>query len=356
MGSSIWASYPSDYRSHEVAAITSAVASGECAAVVGLSGAGKTNLLGFVAHRAEVAGVRLALIDCNRLSDQAPAALFRAARQALGEAGPAPYDFQALNALIERLLGGSPGSVCLLLDRLEVLTAEPAALFGNLRTLRDAHKYRLTYVIATRRPTDPQSELAELMFANTLWLGPLSASDARWTIARYAERKNAKWSEKTVKALIEVTRGYPSFLRAACEAHAAGAAVTLEALRAHPAMKARLEEFWSDDPTDDELRRAGLDGLALLAAARGLMIDTARLTAKEKALLDYLQIHAGEVCEKDDIIRAVWPEDKVYERGVRDDSLAQLVRRLRGKVEPEPSAPRFLVTVPGRGYRFVPAD
>ncbi|HLE30620.1 MAG TPA: helix-turn-helix domain-containing protein [Anaerolineales bacterium] len=40
-------------------------------------------------------------------------------------------------------------------------------------------------------------------------------------------------------------------------------------------------------------------------------------------------------------------------RGVRDDSLAQLVRRLREKIEPDPANPRHIHTVPGRGYRFV---
>jgi len=60
------------------------------------------------------------------------------------------------------------------------------------------------------------------------------------------------------------------------------------------------------------------------------------------------------VCEKDDLIRAVWPEDRIYEQGIRDDSLAQLVRRLREKIEPDPSNPRYIQTIPGRGYRFVP--
>ena len=61
----------------------------------------------------------------------------------------------------------------------------------------------------------------------------------------------------------------------------------------------------------------------------------------------------GQVCEKDDIIRAVWPEDKFIERGIRDDSLAQLVRRLREKIEPDVASPKHVVTVAGRGYRFV---
>ena len=71
-------------------------------------------------------------------------------------------------------------------------------------------------------------------------------------------------------------------------------------------------------------------------------------------LLEYLQHHPDEVCSKDDLVRAVWPEDLIYERGIRDDSLAQLVRRLRVKIEPDSSAPRFIQTVPGRGYRYLP--
>jgi two-component system KDP operon response regulator KdpE len=62
------------------------------------------------------------------------------------------------------------------------------------------------------------------------------------------------------------------------------------------------------------------------------------------------------VCEKDDLIQAVWPEDKIFEQGIRDDSLAQLVRRLRKKIEPDPASPRRIHTIPGRGYRFKPGE
>lgn len=70
-------------------------------------------------------------------------------------------------------------------------------------------------------------------------------------------------------------------------------------------------------------------------------------------MLQVLRDRPGEVCDKDDLIRAVWPEDKVFESGVRDDSLAQLVRRLREKIEPDAGNPHYIQTVPGRGYRYV---
>ena len=44
---------------------------------------------------------------------------------------------------------------------------------------------------------------------------------------------------------------------------------------------------------------------------------------------------------------AVWPEDRIYGQGIRDDSLAQLVRRLREKIEPNPSAPNSSKPFPG---------
>jgi two-component system response regulator SaeR len=69
-------------------------------------------------------------------------------------------------------------------------------------------------------------------------------------------------------------------------------------------------------------------------------------------LLEYFRVHPNQVCEKDELIRGVWPEDKIYERGIRDDSLAQLIRRLREKIEPDPSNPQRIHTVPGRGYRY----
>ncbi len=237
-----------------------------------------------------------------------------------------------------------------------MLTAAPnQAIFSNLRALRDAYKYQLTFVTATRQPLDPHTELAELFFGHTLWLGPLTAADTAWNVTRYARRVGQTWDESVTTQMQALTWGYPALLRAVCEAHAGGAALKIEILREHPAVQRRVAEFWAAGPTEHDLQRAGLAGLPLLeqaAAPKPLVSD--QLTAKEALLLAYFQAHPAEICPKDDLIRAVWPEDVVFERGVRDDSLSQLVRRLRVKIEPQPSHPQFIHTVPGRGYRFTP--
>ncbi|RPI31459.1 MAG: ATP-binding cassette domain-containing protein [Chloroflexota bacterium] len=79
----IWNSYPPDYRSKEVNAVTTAVLAGECVSIVGLSGAGKSNLMGFLANRASPlvgnAGSlprRLVMVDCNRLQEKHLFAVF----------------------------------------------------------------------------------------------------------------------------------------------------------------------------------------------------------------------------------------------------------------------------------------
>jgi hypothetical protein len=350
---SVWDEYPQDYRAAEVRAITSAAQAGECVSVAGLSGSGKSNLLGYVANRVALPGMRFVLVDCNRLTEHTPDAFFRFIRHALGGAELASDELGALDVLIERREFEWASAICLLLDRFDAVAEQsPAALFNNLRSLRDAHKYKLTYVAATRRPLRAHTELSELFYARALWLGTLSPSDARWTVQRYAARKKLVWDAATIDALIVHTRGYPSFLRAACEAYADGAALTANGLATNQAVQARLEEFLSDRPTTEELRQSGVDNLPLLNAARPDELDTSRLTAKENLLLTYLRDHPDAVCDKDDLIRAVWPEDVILERGLRDDSLAQLVRRLREKIEPDASNPRHIYTVPGRGYRF----
>ena len=364
-----WNDYPSDYRSREVNLILNAVQSGECACVIGLSGSGKSNLLGFLYHyQARFttlpgrAAPTLILVDCNRLRQPTAAAFFQLLQSQLECLAPASSadELSALEDCLSQRLQSS-GALCLLLDRFDVFLNGPFSahermtILCNLRVLRDTYKYRMTYVIATRQPLDTDNELAELFFANNLWLGPLSESDARWNIQRFTQRKAINWDEAAIREILHSSWGYPSLLRAICEAHASGIELTLTGLSQHPAVLQRVKEFWKDNPSNEALRASGLWKHPLLFSQRvAPALDTAQLTAKEHLLWENFLAHPDDVCSKDDLIRAVWPEDRIFERGIRDDSLAQLVRRLREKIEPDPSAPRWIHTVPGRGYRYTP--
>ena len=72
------------------------------------------------------------------------------------------------------------------------------------------------------------------------------------------------------------------------------------------------------------------------------------LTARELDLLIWLVQHPGVVWSRDELIREVWGWD------AGDSSTVTVhVRRLREKVEAAPGSPERLVTVFGRGYRWV---
>lgn len=73
-----------------------------------------------------------------------------------------------------------------------------------------------------------------------------------------------------------------------------------------------------------------------------------RLTHLEFRLLYTLMIHRGQVLPTETIVEQVWGYSG---RGDRD-LVRGLVRRLRTKVEPDPSHPRYILTVPGVGYSF----
>lgn len=75
-----------------------------------------------------------------------------------------------------------------------------------------------------------------------------------------------------------------------------------------------------------------------------------QLPLKEFELLELLLRNAGRVLTRGQLIDRVWGADYVGDTKTLDVH----VKRLRSKVEPEPSAPRYIVTVRGLGYKFEP--
>lgn len=78
---------------------------------------------------------------------------------------------------------------------------------------------------------------------------------------------------------------------------------------------------------------------------------TEKLSPQEFRLLKFLLQNQNRVCEKDEIIEAVWSDTKTRE-GVTDQALDQIVYRLRKKLEDDPNNPRLLQTIKGRGYKL----
>jgi DNA-binding response OmpR family regulator len=74
------------------------------------------------------------------------------------------------------------------------------------------------------------------------------------------------------------------------------------------------------------------------------------LTPTEYRLLVYLARHPGQALSRGQILQAVWQD----EMGVENERTVNVhIRRLREKIELDPSRPTLLLTVPGIGYRLV---
>jgi DNA-binding response OmpR family regulator len=110
------------------------------------------------------------------------------------------------------------------------------------------------------------------------------------------------------------------------------------------------------------LRRAGVEKPATLGAG-DLVLDselqsvsvrgerTIKLTRLEFRLLQLLVAGAGRPLPTERITSHVWGYRSLGDRQL----LKQLVHRLRQKIESDPAAPRYLVTVAGVGYLLHPS-
>jgi DNA-binding response OmpR family regulator len=108
------------------------------------------------------------------------------------------------------------------------------------------------------------------------------------------------------------------------------------------------------------LRRAGVTPTAGPLVAEDLTLDLSRrelirsgqvlaqLTPLECRLMEVLMLNVGHVLPADTLITQVWGP-----AGGDRAMLKQLVHRLRSKIEPDPTQPPYLETVPGVGYALI---
>jgi DNA-binding response OmpR family regulator len=102
----------------------------------------------------------------------------------------------------------------------------------------------------------------------------------------------------------------------------------------------------------DSRERIAHGDLELDAASREVTKagEPLRLTSKEFDLLWFLASHPRRVFSRDQLMDRVWGYEPAFVTG----TVTVHIRRLREKIETEPSTPRHLETVWGVGYRFCP--
>lgn len=444
-----WAEFPASYRAEQIATIAQWIVTGESGMVVGLSGTGKSNLVGFMASRPEIICERLPGVatdycfphlDINSLPAVTTPNFYRSMLYAMQEA-PTRIDQRLMRSLAQLitdtqhredplalylglqrahalLIQGARKKVIWLIDRFdEACRRLETGTLNSLRHLRDNSHFKgqLAYVVFTRQPLarlrnpTEYDEFHEIMIPNTCWVGAMVTRDAHWIARQMAERHGMPLNEPTVALLIELTGGWPAFMKAACTALARGELppqATIqdwaERLLAQPAFQRNCQEIWNDcSPLEQavlgaiasgrDYRVYDADTIAYLAKigllthaavtlpprlfspiftafvkrqklnqAHGITIDPktgvvlrdgaplqAELAPLEYRLLAYFLEHSGEICEKDALIDYIWAE------AVSDESLTQLVKRLRDRIETGGANHSYIQTMRGRGYRFV---
>ena len=454
-----------------MAVLASWIQAGEGGSVIGLAGAGKSNLLGFLCNRPEVLRsylpdgvppIALVWVDLNSLpasgGADVEASLYRVVLRALYEARAQlssvehslPESVRAVYRRVEDkidifltqsalretlfLFQDKGPRLVLVLDPFDTFCrTAPVHVLDSIRGLRDSFKDTLSCVVGLRKelallrdPAD-MGELYEILDTHQCPVGAMEPEDARWVVRQVEETTGHSFGATQSGRLIELSGAYPSLLRAA-SLWLAGAPSPppetdwAECLLAERSVRHRLEELWaglseeeqralsevqrlssggrsSHDRAVEGLRQqhgkvlAHLSTLGLCEPAgdgwcvRGELLaryvrraavqtvdeiwldeETGELHRGRDPLIDlaplereallYLVTHPRARHTKTDLILNAWPNDPCpLER--TDDSVYQVIRGLRCKIEPNPSKPRYIVTWRGTGeqeggYQFFP--
>jgi hypothetical protein len=279
-------------------------------------------------------------------------------------------------------------------DRMkESLTPE---FLANLLGLRDAVKHKLSYVFTSYRPLhDLSPEVFQkrhlTVFSSDMYLPPAHDADMHIIIETLQKQYHTELHPDTQKALIELSGGYVQYLQLAI--------IRLKEEKAIPTKTMDLFTFLTGDEqinfqseelfdsltkqereillsvkqgneqtTEDCQTAAYLWNTGMVKDIKGKTVLFSPLfdeyigklsmtsstgkefTKKEHLLFTFLKVHEEELCEREAIIEAVWPEHR--EIGVSDWAIDRLVARLRSKLK-DHGSPHQIVTVVTRGYKLV---
>lgn len=281
-------------------------------------------------------------------------------------------------------------------DRLkEVVTTE---LFGNLQGLKDAANSKVSYVFTSFRGlTDlaPQVFIKSSisLFARNVYIGPAENKDTKIIFDTYKAKSKLAFPRALESSLFEVVDGYVQYLQLALISfHEVGVRVKnkqdiFDFLSKDERIILQSEELWESlNPTEqgvlfkiekdqkitpEERKTASYlwdSGFVIEEKSKNTIFSplfgnylkqrqttknttgSVELSKKEHLLFTFLKSKAGTICEREEIIQAVWPE--VEEFGISDWAIDRLVARLRVKLKSQ-NAKFEIQTVKTRGYKMV---
>jgi len=230
--------------------------------------------------------------------------------------------------------GRSPARVLLVIDQPVLAEVVKLALnHGRFRTEVAATAEEALAALALRRPHLAVVDM-DLAHGHMLdRLGDTTAGDARIPLVALTRRGDLK----TTLAAFE--RGVDDILTVPFSPEELVARVLALMRRSYGAEIAFTPTIRLGELEIDILNRHVRTGASEL-----------HLTSLEQSLLYLLAAIAGQVLSRDEILDALWGVDFVAGSNVVD----RHIRNLRIKLQNGSRRPRYIETVPGRGYRFVP--
>ena len=291
--------------------------------------------------------------------------------------------------------GYNPTLFFLRFDRIK--DAATPAFLDNLQGLQDATHHKLSYVITSFRSLDkvapeafPRGSLVS--FSHDLYIKPAKKEDMKIVYESYKDNYKLDISERVEKQIFDLVDGYNQYLQ-----------LTLIYLNEHkeekdiPNLSERLtkdervnlqsEELWESlsekeqtilikvtkkAPLSDGETEEGkylFDTGIILASNESLEIfsplfeycvqhqegkslsdNLVEFSKKEHLLFNFLKKNLDQVCEREQIIESVWPEQDSL--GVSDWAIDRLIARLRNKLKQQ-NSPFEIVTIKTRGYKMV---
>lgn len=193
--------------------------------------------------------------------------------------------------------------------------------FNFLKALRDAHKYKLTYVFLFHKPIGSEKrnilgDCYEIASEHIEYLPTLTPKECEF---------------------YKLSGGIAAFEKICGIAKRDG--LSLDPNENHK-LKAQLEEMLTDYPEHPAYAKSSIIQDYLKNR------KNTELSAAETRLLDLLKSKVGQIVSKDDIAKAIYPDVKNYD-GVSDHALDQLVHRLRSKISDS-----TITTHRGLGYKL----
>jgi DNA-binding response OmpR family regulator len=117
-------------------------------------------------------------------------------------------------------------------------------------------------------------------------------------------------------------------------------------------VRAVLRRIGRDQPGVESERALSFDSIQIDPRTRVVMVKESQieLTAKEFDMMYLLARHPKQVFTRDQLLERVWGGAEYIDPG----TVTVHVRRLREKIESDPSKPTHLITIWGVGYKFEP--